>query len=169
MVIVYVWRFRMKGGDQKPAAFGHASVQVDTTYMSWWPANPGQVPSGLHPNIYASSPFRNRSLLDDERDEGQRADDIIYINGLDEAAVKDWWASFGLVRDGVELYGPLQSWSTLDRNCSTVAAIALKKGGGDKYADWHKSWNLVWSPEDVARYAHSIRQNIARKQTAKAG
>lgn len=162
MVIVYVWRFR-----GKKVAWGHASVQVGTTYMSWWPEQPGQVPSKVHPNIYASSPFRNRTLADDEAGEGDRkADETIYIEGLDEAAMKDWWQSFGLTRDGVEFAGPLQSWSTLDRNCSTVAAIALKAGGGDKYADWHKSWNLVWQPDDVARYAHSIKRNIASKQAA---
>lgn len=157
MVTVYIWSYRGKS-----EAWGHASVQVDQTYMSWWPSMPGQVPSKVHPNVYESHPFRNRTYDEDVRDEGQQPDHVIHINGLDENAMKDWWQSFGLTRDGVQYQGPLQSWATLKRNCSTVAAVALKQGGGDKYAAWHKSWNLVWTPADVLDYALSIQRGIGK-------
>lgn len=158
MVTVHIWSFRGKN-----EAWGHAAMQVGQTYMSWWPEQPGQVPSKVHRNIYASHPFRNRTYADDVRDEGQPPDHTIRIDGLDENAIKDWWQSFGLTRDGVLFQGPLQSWQTLKRNCSNVVATGLKKGGGDKYSTWAKSWNLVWTPQDVLRYALSIKQNIARK------
>ena len=155
MVTVYIWSFRGKN-----EAWGHASIQVGQTYISWWPEKPGQVPSKIHPNVYASHPFRNRSYAEDVRDERQPPDHIVQIQGLDENAIKDWWQSFGLTRDGVLFQGPLQSWDTLNRNCSNVVATALKKGGGDQYAKWAKSWSLIWTPQDVLRYALSIKQNM---------
>jgi len=157
MVTVYIWRFRGKN-----EAWGHASMQVGHTYISWWPEEPGQVSSKIHPNIYASHPFRNRTYNDDVRAERQQPDQVIHIEGLDENAIKDWWQSFGLTRDGIFYQGPLQSWETLKRNCSNVVATALKKGGGDKHAKWFKSWNLIWTPQDLLQYASSIKANIAK-------
>jgi hypothetical protein len=58
------------------------------------------------------------------------------------------------------LAGPLQSWETLSRNCSTVVATALKKGGGDQYAQKNKA-NIVWTPTNVLKYARSIQKNIS--------
>ena len=156
MIDVLVWNFR-----GKREAWGHAAMRVGQTYISWWPSNPGQVQSKLHPQIYESYPIRNRTYFDDVRDEGQRENHCISINGLDENAIKDWWQSFGLTRDGVEFAGPLQSWSTLDRNCSTVVANALKIGGGAKFASSWSSWNLVWTPNDVYAFALSIQQGTA--------
>jgi len=155
MLKVYVWSFR-----GKTEAWGHASMQVDQTYVSWWPEKPGQVPSGIHRNIYASHPIRSRSYSGDVSAEGQPPDHVIRIDGLDEKAIKDWWQSFGLSRDGVLYQGPLQSWDTLKRNCSNVVATALRIGGGDKFASWSKSWNLVWTPADVLQYAQSIQRGL---------
>ena len=56
MVTVHIWNFR--GTKQ---AWGHASLELDRTYISWWPENPGQVPTKI-PNVYASHPFRNRNF-----------------------------------------------------------------------------------------------------------
>jgi hypothetical protein len=158
MLTVYVWNYRGKSD-----AWGHASMQVGHNYISWWPQHPGQVPSKLHPNIYQSHPFRDRTFADDvEGEKGRQPDHTIRIDGLDEEAIKDWWQSFGLSRDGVPFQGPLQSWSTLDRNCSTVVATGLRIGGGDAHSDWLKSWNVVWTPKDVLDYAQSIQRNLAR-------
>src|SRR5262245_11546807 len=105
MITVYIWTFRGKN-----VAWGHASMQVGATYISWWPEKPGQVPSKIHPQVYASHPFRNRTFLEDVRAEQQMPDHTIQIDGLDENAIKDWWQNFGLTRDGVLYEGPLQSW-----------------------------------------------------------
>ena len=79
MLIVYVWTYRGKN-----EAWGHASMQVDQTYISWWPETPGQVPSNFHPNIYTSHPSRNRTLRKDiAAEEGQNPDRAIQIEGLD--------------------------------------------------------------------------------------
>lgn len=158
MTTVYVWSFR-----GKREAWGHASMLVDATYMSWWPESPGQVPSGIHPNIYASHPFRNRSFEEDTKAEGYPPDNVIELTGLNETAIKDWWQSFGLTRDGVQYQGPLEPWKTLGQNCSTVVARGLSIGGGETYATWHKSWKLVWKPSDVRDYALSIQSGLKSK------
>jgi len=155
MLTVNIWSFRGKA-----EAWGHASIQVDKTYISWWPEKPGQVPSKIHPKIYKSHPFRNRTYKADVAAEGQPPDRIIGINGLDEEAIKGWWQSFGLTRDGVLFQGPLLPWDTLRQNCSNVVATALRVGGGDKYATWSKSWNIIWTPADVLQYAISIQQGL---------
>ncbi len=159
MVTVYIWSFR-----GKTEAWGHASMQVDRTYISWWPENPGQVPSKVHRNIYASHPVRNRKYEEDVAAEGQNPDHVIRINGLDEQAIKNWWQSLGLTRDSALYQGPLLSWDTLKRNCSTVVAKALNVGGGEKYANWNQSWNIIWTPADVLRYAASIQRGLHSKQ-----
>jgi hypothetical protein len=156
MLTVYVWSYR-----GKREAWGHASLEVGQTYISWWPAEPGQVPSKLHENIYASHPFRNRTFDEDVAAEGQAPDHVILIDGLDEDAIKDWWQVFGLTRDGTVFEGPLPAWETLGQNCSTVVATALRIGGGDQYAGWWRSWNLVWRPNDVLEYALSIQSGLA--------
>jgi hypothetical protein len=155
MLTVYVWNYRGKN-----EAWGHASMQVDQTYISWWPETPGQVPSKIHRNVYSSHPFRNRTFSQDVAAEGQPPDHSILLDGLDESAIKDWWQSFGLTRDGVVFQGPLPPWSTLSQNCSNVVVIALRAGGGDKYASWITSWNVVWTPADVLEYARSIQRGL---------
>ena len=157
MVTVYIWNFR-----GKVEAWGHASMRIDNTYVSWWPANPGELPSKVHRQVYASSPIRNRSYAQDINDEKAAPNHIIEIKGLNENTIKNWWQSFGLSRDGQSYQGPLQTWDTIKRNCSTVVATGLRHGGGDDYAKWHKSWNLIWTPEDVLNYATSIRNNIVK-------
>lgn len=156
MITVYIWSFR-----GKTEAWGHASMLVDKTYMSWWPEHPGQITSRIHRNIYSSGPFRDRKFEDDVSAERQSPDHEIELLGLDEDAVKDWWQSFGLARDGVLYQGPLLPWETLTMNCSTVVAHGLTLAGGKKHATL-ASWNVVWTPKNVLRYATAIREGLAR-------
>ena len=156
MLTVYIWNFR-----GKDIAWGHASLQVDHTYMSWWPEERNRLRSKVSNKIYSVQAIRNRLLSDDIAAERMPPDHQLVIQGLDEKKIKDWWQSFGLSRDGVLYQGPLQAWETLAQNCSTVAAKGLAVGGGDKYASWHRSWNLVWTPNDVLQYARSIQAGLA--------
>ena len=160
MATAFIWKFR-----GKDIAWGHASVLVDRTYMSWWPEGSNRRSSKLHRNIYTAGPFRARTYEDDVAGEDNKDPDYqIVLNGLDEDAMKTWWQSFGLTRDGVLYYGPLQPWETLTLNCSTVASRALYMGGGDKYASWAKSVNVIWTPNDVYEYALSIQTGLRRAQ-----
>jgi len=160
MITVYIWKFRGKG-----VAWGHASLLVGQTYMSWWPEGQGRIASKISNSIYSVYPIRNRTFTDDIRGEdGQYPDHTLLINGLDEEKIKNWWQSFGLTRDGVLYEGPMLPWATLAQNCSTVVARALSIGGGDKYASWTKSWNVVWTPNDVLNYATSIMHGITAER-----
>lgn len=153
MATVCVWSYR-----GKTVAWGHASLIVDPeTYVSWWPERPGAVPSKLHRNIYQSPPFRDRRFAADCAAERQLPDHQIELHQLDALAIKDWWQSFGLMRDGVPYQGPLQAWSTLDRNCSTVVAEALSIGLGEARARRLRPFKLVWTPEDVLHFARAIQ------------
>lgn len=157
MVTVYVWRFRGSG-----EAWGHASLRVvggapaGIAYVSWWPAvspRTPKYPSAPSPlnQIYSAPAIQRRRLEDDIRDEGMKPDYQILIHGLDEAAIKTWWAGF---------HTGANRWKTLSQNCSTTVGQALKAGGGDKYAKgftgWWDSWNCIWTPSDVLRFAQAI-------------
>ena len=160
MVTVFIWNFM--GSNE---AWGHASLQVDSTYVSWWPEAEGrQSKLGSSIPIYSVSPIRNRTYDMDYRGENfKHADHKINIKGLNEEAIKDWWAGFGLVRNGELLEGPLLPWSTLKQNCSTVVAKALEVGGAKEHVGWSKSWNLIWKPNDVYQYAVELKKVLDEK------
>lgn len=158
MITVYVW-LPKRVANQKNV--GHASLQVDDrAYVSWWPS----VPAGISGDF---APIRNKSFASDMRDEGCRADWTVRLRGLDEQAILSWWSSFGLVRDGHLLLGPLQSYSLIHRNCSTVVATALKLAGGDRYSSWANTWAIVWRPQAVLDYARSIETGLRGKSTGR--
>jgi hypothetical protein len=160
MLTAFIWEFRGKS-----VAWGHASLLVDATYVSWWPEGRGRIPSKVSNQVYSVSPIRNRTLAQDIQAEQQQPDHRILLDGLDEMAIKNWWQSFGLTRDGQLYQGPLQPWETLAQNCSTVAARGLSIGGADKLVPWRKAWNFVWTPNDVLRYLQAIQRALlaARK------
>ena len=164
MVTVYVWNFMGKN-----IAWGHASMHCEQTYISWWPTGEGRVPSKISQSVYAASPFRNQTFQTDQLFEGdgkflKAPDHSIRISGLDEVAIKNWWAGFGLVRNGALLQGPLPAWTSLGQNCSTVVAKALSIGGGDKYASWYSRTSVIWTPNKIREYAVEIQRNIGRKK-----
>jgi hypothetical protein len=154
MVRVYIWAFRGKRD-----AWGHASMQVRSDYVSWWPMATGRVGSKLSRDIFSAHPRLPR-LHDDIRDEGGSPDHTILINGLDEAKIIIWWRkTFPWAESRVG--PPAMSWNSLSWNCSKVVATALNEGGGDKFASWSKSWNMVWTPNDVREYADAIVTGMA--------
>ena len=155
MVTVFIWNFR--GSD---VARGHASLLVDRTYISWWPEGSDRIASKLSHRLYSVYPIRHRLLSDDIAAERSQPDHLIDIAGLDEIRIKEWWQSFGLTRDGLLDAGPMLPWETIAQNCSTVAARGLSVGGGDRFANWTKAWNVVWTPDDVLQYAMSIRAGL---------
>ncbi len=158
MVTVHIWSFR-----GKREAWGHASMHVGQAYISWWPMGAGRDRSKIHSDIYSVHPIMGRNFADDIRDEGIPPNETIRINGLDEGRITTWWeriAPWSASRSGP----PSMPWSTLDWNCSKVVAMALKEGGGDKYASWPTTWNVVWTPNDVRDYADSIVRGMAVHQ-----
>ena len=96
MITVYVWNFRGTS-----VAWGHASMRVNggsppgEVYISWWPQGSGRSPKvpGVD-QIYTVTAIRGRTYADDVRDEEQAPDHVIIFSGLDETAIKTWWADF---------------------------------------------------------------------------
>jgi len=153
MVAVYIWLPTVEG-DEK--AVGHAALQVQSTYMSWWPERAAGPVGDFHP-------IRRRAFMDDTSDEGRAPDWAIHLNGLNEAAMLDWWQTFGLTRGIADYHGPLPPYSLWQRNCSTVVATALKKGGADQFANWYSTWSVVWRPRTVLAFTLAIQKGLASK------
>ena len=165
MITVYVWNYTATLG--KGGTWGHASVKVTggspagSEYFSWWPQGVGRE-AKIHDSIplYEVKAILNRTFEDDCRDEGDargpKAPDYeIVIDKLDESQVKAYWRDL-LLND--------PKWSTLGQNCSTTVARSLMAGGGDAKTallDWWHTWNVVWKPDDVVRYASAIQAGAA--------
>jgi hypothetical protein len=164
MVTVYVWNFR-----GKTEAWGHASMQCGDKYISWWPEPYNRVPrTKVAPQVYDAHPFVLRRFEDDVRDEGMRPDWTIRIDGLDEEGIKGWWKGYN--PQAHDMYGPPSApWSTITSNCSKIVAMALDEGGGQAYAPFLKSRNVIWTPNDVRAYALAVQAGLAgRRGTAPA-
>ena len=159
MLTVHIWAYRGSA-----VAWGHASMSLDRTYVSWWPEGSNRVHNKLVGRIYTAGPIRNRTFSDDVAGEdGRHPDFNIRIQGLSEQAIKDWWFRFSLLRDGEIYQGPLRdSWQTLSKNCSTVVARGLTLGGGAELAGFSAA-RLVWTPNDVRAYAQAIQTALLRQ------
>lgn len=154
MIKVYVW-LSTRAGKEKNV--GHSSMLVAAdTYISWWPDESAGFGRDFHP-------IRNKSYQSDVKDEGSIPHWTIQLDGLNEKAILDWWAGFGLMRDQVEQQGPLPPYNLASQNCSTVVANGLKRGGGDKFAGWYNSWSVIWRPQTILDYAQAIRRGLASK------
>jgi hypothetical protein len=155
MIAVYVWLPKSVGNQKN---VGHSSMLVKAqTYVSWWPDEAAGLVGDFHP-------IRNKSFASDVEDEGAGPDFTVTLNGLDEKAVLDWWGSFGLVRNGELLQGPLPRYNLAQQNCSTVVAVGLKVAGGDSYASWYASHSVIWRPQTVLDYARSIQKGLTSKK-----
>src|ERR1041385_6335382 len=149
MITVYVW---LPKWINRHMHIGHASMIVNgLTYVSWWPESAGL--GDYHPK-------RNKSYQSDVEDGECGSDCAIHLKGLDEKSILNWWEVFGLTKGNLMLQGPLPPYNLLNKNCSTVVAMGLKKGGGDKYASWYWSWNVVWRPQAVLNYALAIKRGL---------
>lgn len=159
MLKVFVWPYR-----GKDIAYGHASLQVDggkpegAAYISWWPAN-NRRPKWIHDKLYCAPALQDQTYASDLAGEDEVRPQTIVIDGrskskhgLNETAIKAWWGS--LRTKG------FTDWCTLGPNCSTVVAYALSRGGADQYSDMWSSFNMVWTPNDVATYAKAIAAGI---------
>jgi len=154
VITVYVWKSRKTSSGKN---VGHSSMMVSGhTYISWWPEETAGLGRDYHP-------IRNQTYEKDVEYEACKPDWAIKLQGLNETAILKWWANFGLVKDGTLLDGPLPPYNITRLNCSTVVAIALKVGDGDKHTPWYatwNTWNIVWTPDDVLQYSLSIQNGL---------
>jgi len=156
MIQVHVWNFL--GSTQ---AWGHASLHVGQTYISWWPSGEGRRPKlSERLPVYSVPHISGQTFQRDQELEGEDGpprppDHTLHLNGMDEPRILQWWTTFG--KPGIV-------WTTLGQNCSTTVGRALMVGGGDDYAEgiigWWHSWNMVWTPSDVLLYAQAIERGL---------
>ena len=79
----------------------------------------------------------------------------VYLEGLDEAAIHDWWQGFSAkIHEGSEQY------SRLGTNCAYTVATALYHGLGQRSIDSSHEWNMIWSPWDAIQYAQAIKKHL---------
>jgi hypothetical protein len=161
--IVRVWSMTQENG-----YIGHVSLDVGGTYMSFWPSDAGGK-KDVKVNV-THAPRHPSSVRVDERLEGGRCDKEIYLDGLNEQAMRDAWEAFVTSQAG---------YNIVRNNCSTAAAAILEVGSGitpsfapqvpiDNYVHdlgsrlalrirFFGSMINMWSPDAVARYAEQIR------------
>ncbi|MGA7832530.1 MAG: RHS repeat-associated core domain-containing protein [Terracidiphilus sp.] len=135
---VYTWPATRTGN------VGHAAILLDDgTYISFWPGSgPASVPT----------------LQRDQTTEGSTPA-ITNIEGLDEAAMENWWNQFKKANE----------WSLGRPNCSTAAAHALDAGGGRKYVPFGQDHHYFWIPQDVAQYANDISFGMSNPSVLQQG
>lgn len=163
-VKVYVWR-------EQPNETGHVSMEVDGTYMSYWPASAagpkdfkvGQTHEPGFPSSYRA----------DRRLERRNHDDEVAIGGLNTARMIESWN---------DLQGNPTRYNMVEHNCSTVVASLLEVGSGippsftprmrvdDHVSNWvmrflfrlrFLSGHLdMWTPSAVLRYAIELRNRF---------
>ncbi len=159
MIRVNVWDFR-----GLKTAMGHASMHVGSEYISWWPEGAGRVAKipgsvGRAVPLYSVGHIQGQSFEDDQRLEEMKPNHTVSLNGLDETQILAWWKKFNV---------PGRQWSTLGQNCATTVGRALMVGGGDDYAlgasGWWHSWNTVWQPNDVLKYAREVERGLNKKR-----
>lgn len=81
--IVYVWA-------NSPSDAGHVSMQVNQTYMSFWPGSTANAKKDIKTGTMHHASF-STSYQIDCRVERKQADDRIYLNKLDEKVIIDCW------------------------------------------------------------------------------
>lgn len=141
MVVVYVWPGILNGN------VGHTAMKVDggfppgEIYISWWPEGTGGIiPFLLDQNI----PARLGTFQSDDEAEGFSNFHAIEIHGLDEDAIKAWWAQWLLD----------MSYRLFHKSCATTVAKALAVGHHDPFT---ANADDIWTPFGVYMYAQQIR------------
>ena len=167
-IVLYVWKI---GTDGNP---GHASLQVGSTYMSYWPQSPagkndiklGQTHAAVFPSSYRV----------DVRLEGKDSHACRPLQGLDEQAMAAAWSAF--------TQNPAR-YNMVSHNCSTVIASMLQIGskvapsfvsriGIDDHTSnmatrlflrlrFLSSSIRMWTPDALLRYADEIQRRLSTR------
>jgi hypothetical protein len=111
-VTVYIW-------DKDTQGVGHAAVDVNGNYCSFWPGEGGY--DGKNAVNKDRVPSANHDYYQDYNGEERAHDRAVTIEGLDEAAMLRKW---GEMRS--------KPYSFTDQNCSTVVGKMLEAGAGMK-------------------------------------
>lgn len=162
-VTLYVWRSH----DGNP---GHCAMDVDRTYMSYWPARASSAKKAFKLGTTQAAHLSEEYRFD-RRVERKPHDALKVLHGLDEKAMKDAWAKV-MLQPG--------RYHMVKHNCSTLIAAVLEVGSGVKppftphikiHERVHKTYSrlflrilylgntiTMWTPDQVWSYAETVRQ-----------
>ena len=160
-LVVYTWEYQGSS-----TAWGHASMTLTNgTHISWWPESDVlsngvvtvtnrhiQLATG-YIDIYSAVAVSNVTFQNDIDWEGSPPNSTNVIEGLNEAAIQNFWDNFATN----------SLWESYNQNCAKTVADALKAGGAQvSWYDWWSWWNIVWTPDDVKQYADAIQSYYIR-------
>jgi hypothetical protein len=161
-VTVYVWSYIAFSG-----AVGHAAMELsDGTYISWWPAGvKDESTLAGKAETFSANHVVNRTFAQDVVAEGDPTgqppttskdpDYRIKVFGLNEQAMKAWWAN----------QQETENYRVLTQNCSTVVAGALIAGGAMTeltVSEYHVYQGVpVWTPNLVQSFAAILAARTA--------
>lgn len=103
-----------------------------------------------------------------EEEWGTDADDKIKLPGIGAAGVTfgldldwmaEWWAIFRAAPH------PLYKYASKSKNCSGVAAAALRVGGGDRFATPPTALMYI-DPNQIGRWAREIKKMLEKRNAA---
>lgn len=179
MAKIYVWDLKLQKPDLRAPStaekvtsairnIGHSSILcdqmplkttptgIDTRYISYWPDR------GVGLKASSSEGYATPTYQDDISAEGGDPDKVFDLTCLDDAAMVQWWQAFIERRAFIGPYS-LEYWPQDNHydlwrtNCSTMAALAMKIGGSDRYSRTPAS--TVNTPSEVASFARDIAFN----------
>lgn len=132
MITVFVWNENI--WHKSP---GHASVQVGSQYISWWPEQ-GRSDFGLkmkNNNFLVEGASYANTMAEDKKSEKRNPDyDSAPIKCLDEKKILDWW---GTIRPKNNVCAVSYSkdeniyYDLARLSCATIVMRALLIGGGN--------------------------------------
>lgn len=140
MIDVFVWPGLLQGN------VGHASLRIQSTpsdpeeYCSWWPAGAGTVYDFL---TGGAIPARWHTFAEDEEAEDNANFHTISIFGLDEPAMRAFWATWKAD----------PTYRLYYKNCATSVMKLLAVGFHDQLT---LNDDSLWTPFGVWMYAHRI-------------
>jgi len=129
VITVFVWD--MKWSDKA----GHASMQVENTYISWWPEHyRSDVGLGVRGNRLAwGGPSYANTMTEDKQHKGRLPDYASPpIEGLDKGKILRWWAEIGPSNNSCQLTYSADENTHYDLarlSCATIVMRGLLVGG----------------------------------------
>jgi hypothetical protein len=162
-VTLYVWKLQTKD-------VGHVSLEIGSTYMSYWPANGVDSKKQVKLGSTQDAAFQ-RAYVSDRRLEQRNADARVDLTGLEANAMLEAWNQFRA--------SPTR-YNLVRHNCATIIASLLEIGSGivppfcphlkiDDFAGdlgtrmllWIRFMSTsidMWTPNSVLLYAQEIQR-----------
>jgi len=143
---------------------GHVAMDVDDTYISWWPdaTNLAQTRAC----IISAGEAEKQTFEQDKKAEGAEPDLIISLYSLDRDAIKEQFDKFEKTNYGWVLLGDKTTTRFLGQqkghSCCSMAYALLQAGGADNLTKFTQDWMIkrfMVTPENFVTYLQNIKNN----------